>query len=39
MAASKLIEAMVAFADWKAIRNHSVAQRYLISLLSHYKEG
>jgi hypothetical protein len=34
-----LENAKAAFADWKSIRHHYLAQRYLISLLSPYKEG
>jgi hypothetical protein len=31
--------AKTAFGDWKAIRDEYVAQRYLVSLLSNYKDG
>jgi hypothetical protein len=38
-ASSKVNQSKTAFGDWKAIRNEYVAQRYLISLLSNYKDG
>lgn len=38
-ASSKVNQSKTAFGDWKAIRNESVAQRYLVSLLSSYKDG
>jgi uncharacterized protein (UPF0332 family) len=38
-ASAKVNQAKAAFNDWKSIRNEFVAQRYLVSLLSHYKEG
>ncbi len=38
-ASSKVDQCKTAFADWKAIRNEYVAQRYLVSLLSNYKDG
>ena len=38
-ASSKVNQAKTAFGDWKAIRNEYVAQRYLVSLLSNYKDG
>jgi hypothetical protein len=38
-ALAKVQQAQNAFADWKSIRNEHIAQRYLISLLSDYKEG
>jgi hypothetical protein len=38
-ALARVQQAQTAFADWKSIRNEDVAQRYLISLLSQYKEG
>src|SRR5713226_8042955 len=38
-ALAKVQQAQSAFTDWKSIRNEYVAQRYLISLLSDYKEG
>ena len=37
-AVAKLNQAKTAFSDWKSIRNDYVAQKYLISLLSNYKE-
>jgi hypothetical protein len=37
-ASSKVSQSKTAFGDWKAIRNESVAQRYLVSLLSNYKD-
>ena len=39
MASSKVNQAKTAFAEWKAIRKDYIAQRYLVSLLSHYKDG
>jgi uncharacterized protein (UPF0332 family) len=38
-ASAKVNQAKTAFSDWKSIRNEYVAQRYLVSLLSNYKEG
>jgi len=38
-ASAKVNQAKTAFNDWKSIRNEFVAQRYLVSLLSNYKEG
>ncbi len=38
-ASAKVNQAKTAFNDWKSIRNEYVAQRYLVSLLSNYKEG
>lgn len=38
-ASSKVDQSKMAFSDWKVIRNEYVAQRYLISLLSNYKDG
>jgi hypothetical protein len=38
-ASAKVNQCKTAFSDWKSIRNEYVAQRYLISLLSNYKEG
>jgi hypothetical protein len=38
-ALAKVQQAQTAFTDWKSIRNEYVAQKYLISLLSQYKEG
>jgi len=38
-ALAKVQQAQTAFTDWKSIRHEYVAQRYLISLLSQYKEG
>jgi hypothetical protein len=37
-AAAKVNQAKTAFSDWKSIRKEHVAQRYLVSLLSNYKE-
>jgi hypothetical protein len=37
-ASSKVNQAKTAFGHWKSIRNEYVAQRYLVSLLSNYKE-
>jgi len=37
-AAAKVNQAKTAFTDWKSIREESVAQKYLVSLLSKYKE-
>jgi hypothetical protein len=37
-AAAKVNQAKTAFGDWKSIRKEHVAQRFLISLLSNYKE-
>ncbi len=38
-ASAKVNQAKTAFSNWKSIRNEYVAQRYLVSLLSNYKEG
>jgi len=38
-ASAKVNQANTAFNDWKSIRNEFVAQKYLVSLLSNYKEG
>lgn len=38
-ASSMVNQSKTAFSDWKAIRNEYVAQRYLVSLLSNYKDG
>jgi uncharacterized protein (UPF0332 family) len=38
-ASAKINQAKTAFNDWKSIRNEFVAQKYLASLLSNYKEG
>jgi hypothetical protein len=38
-ASAKVNQSKTAFSDWKSIRNEYVAQRYLVSLLSNYKEG
>jgi hypothetical protein len=38
-ASSKVNQAKTAFNDWKSIRNEFIAQKYLVSLLSNYKEG
>jgi hypothetical protein len=38
-AASKVNQSKTAFSDWKTIRNEYVAQRYLVSLLSNYRDG
>ena len=35
---AKVKQSKTAFANWKSIRNEYVAQRYLVSLLSNYKE-
>jgi|SRR5579872_1144298 len=37
-AAAKVNQAKTAFTDWKSIRKEHVAQRFLVSLLSNYKE-
>jgi hypothetical protein len=37
-AAAKVNQCKSAFADWKSIRKEQAAQRYLVSLLSNYKE-
>jgi hypothetical protein len=37
-ASAKVNQAKTAFNDWKSIRNEFVAQKYLVSLLSNYKE-
>ncbi|MGA2883398.1 MAG: hypothetical protein ABSG13_31015 [Bryobacteraceae bacterium] len=37
-ASAKVNQAKTAFSDWKSIRNEFVAQKYLVSLLSNYKE-
>jgi hypothetical protein len=38
-ASSKVNQSKTAFSDWRVIRNEYVAQRYLVSLLSNYKDG
>jgi hypothetical protein len=38
-ASSKVNQSKTAFGDWKTIRDEYVAQRYLVSLLSNYKDG
>lgn len=38
-ASAKVNQAKTAFNDWKSIRNEFIAQKYLVSLLSNYKEG
>ncbi len=38
-ASSRVNQSKSAFNDWKVIRNEYVAQRYLVSLLSNYKDG
>ena len=38
-AAGRVNQAKTAFQDWKSIRNEFAAQRFLVSLLSNYKEG
>ena len=38
-ASTKVNQAKAAFSDWKSIRNEFIAQKYLVSLLSNYKEG
>jgi hypothetical protein len=38
-ASSRVNQSKTAFSDWKIIRNEYVAQRYLVSLLSNYKDG
>ena len=38
-ALAKVQQAQTAFTDWKSIRNEYLAQRYLVSLLSQYREG
>jgi hypothetical protein len=38
-ASAKVNQCKTAFSDWKSIRSEYVAQRYLVSLLSHHKEG
>jgi hypothetical protein len=38
-ASAKVNQAKTAFHDWESIRNEFVAQKYLVSLLSNYKEG
>jgi hypothetical protein len=38
-ASAKVNQAKSAFNDWKLIRNEFIAQKYLVSLLSNYKEG
>jgi hypothetical protein len=38
-ASAKVNQSKTAFSDWKAIRNQYRAQRFLVSLLSEYKEG
>ena len=37
-ASAKVNQAKTAFSDWKSIRKEFVAQKYLVSLLSNYKE-
>jgi hypothetical protein len=37
-ASAKVNQSKTAFSDWKSIRGEYVAQRYLVSLLSSYKE-
>ncbi len=37
-ASAKVTQAKTAFSDWKSIRNEFIAQKYLVSLLSNYKE-
>jgi hypothetical protein len=37
-AAAKVNQCKSAFSDWKSIRKENAAQRYLVSLLSNYKE-
>jgi hypothetical protein len=37
-ASARVNQCEIAFSDWKSIRNEYVAQRYLVSLLSNYKE-
>jgi hypothetical protein len=36
---AKVNQAKTAFNDWKSIRNEFIAQKYLFSLRSNYKEG
>ena len=36
---AKVNQAKAAFNDWKSIRNEFIAQKYLVSLLSNYKEA
>jgi len=38
-ASAKVDQSKTAFSDWKSIRNEYIAQRYLVSLLSNYKDG
>jgi hypothetical protein len=38
-ASAKVNQCKTAFSDWKSIRNEYIAQRYLVSLLSNYREG
>src|SRR5271154_7107261 len=38
-ASARVNQSKTAFMDWKSIRNEHIAQRYLISLLSNYKDG
>jgi hypothetical protein len=38
-ASAKVNQSKTSFSNWKSIRNEYVAQRYLVSLLSNYKEG
>jgi hypothetical protein len=38
-ASAKVNQSKTVFSDWKSIRNEYAAQRYLVSLLSNYKEG
>jgi len=37
-ASAPVTQAQTAFQDWKSIRNEYVAQKYLVSLLSEYRE-
>ena len=38
-ASSKVNQSKTAYSDWKLIRDEYVAQRYLIALLSNYRDG
>lgn len=38
-ASARVNQCKTAFSDWKSIRNEYVAQRYLVALLSNYKDG
>lgn len=38
-ASAKVNQAKTAFGDWRSIRNQHAAQRFLVSLLSHYNDG